>query len=96
MIRNDPENINYFIKNLMSKNGMEETLILSQIVSNWKSIFNQSFDEYCRPYKLKNKVLSIRVSSSAWKSEIKHREEQIIEKINNNIGQMVITELKVK
>lgn len=96
MLKKNPQLMSVFVNNLFRQNGMEETLILSELLKKWKLIFGENFAQNCEPVKLKNKVLTIKVHSSAWREEIKLRKEKLVNIINENFSKLVVNELKLR
>lgn len=96
MFYKDPKLMNEFVNSLFNQNGMEETLILSDLLKKWNQIFGDNFAQNCEPIKLKSKVLTLKVHSSAWREEIKLRKEKLIEIINQNLSKNVVNEIKLR
>jgi len=96
MLNKNPKLMGEFINTLFQQNGLEETLILSELIKKWKEIFGENFAQNCEPIKLKNQTLTIKVHSSAWREEIKLRKEKLIDLINQNLSKIVVNELKLR
>lgn len=96
MFNQDPKLMNEFVKSLFNQNGMEETLVLSDLLRKWRQIFGENFAQNCEPIKLKKQVLTLKVHSSAWREEIKLRKEKLIEIINQNLSKNVVIEIKLR
>ncbi|HRP02919.1 MAG TPA: DUF721 domain-containing protein [Candidatus Kapabacteria bacterium] len=96
MLSKDPKIMNEFIIKLFRQNGLEESVIMSEIIKEWNNIFGDNFAKHCFPYKLKNQVLTIKVHSAAWREEIKLRNDKLINLINHRLNKNVVKELKLR
>ena len=63
------------------------------IVTNFYEIF-KDFEKIAVPVKVKNSVLYLKVENSVWRSELKIKEQNIIEKINQYLKEERIKKLK--
>lgn len=63
------------------------------VVTNFYEIF-KDFEKIAVPVKVKNKILFLRVENSVWRSELKFKEQNIIEKINKYLKEERIKKIK--
>ena len=63
------------------------------VVNNFYEIF-KDFEKIAVPVKVKNSVLYLKVENSVWRSELKIKEQNIIEKINKYLKEERIKKLK--
>ena len=63
------------------------------VVNNFYEIF-KDFEKIAVPVKVKNSVLYLKVENSVWRSELKIKEQNIIEKINQYLKEERIKKLK--
>ena len=63
------------------------------VVTNFYAIF-KDFEKIAVPVKVKNSVLYLKVENSVWRSELKIKEQNIIEKINQYLKEERIKKLK--
>lgn len=63
------------------------------IITNFYDIF-KDFEKIAVPIKVKNKVLFLRVENSVWRSELKFKEQNIVENINKYLEEERINKIK--
>jgi hypothetical protein len=63
------------------------------VVTNFYEIF-KDFEKIAVPVKVKNNTLYLRVENSVWRSELKFKEQNIIEKINKYLKEERIKKIK--
>lgn len=63
--------------------GLRKALKQSEVVNSFAEIFPE-FQKVVAAVKVEKKTLFLSAESSAWKSELKFKDQLIIEKINNH------------
>jgi hypothetical protein len=63
------------------------------VVTNFYEIF-KDFEKIAVPVKVKSNVLYLRVENSVWRSELKFKEQNIVEKINVYLKEERIKKIK--
>ena len=61
--------------------GLRKTLSQSDVINDFNKIFPELY-KVAVAVKVEKKALCIRVENPAWRSELKFRESEIIEKVN--------------
>lgn len=86
------------IKQIMGNKGLIEI----ELLKNWEEIIGPTLSKYSLPKQIKfvknektNGTIEIMVLSGAFAMEIKQREQQIIEKINNFIGYSALIKIQI-
>ena len=73
--------------------NIRKVIIENDVVNDFEKIF----PEFCKVAKAKSiqgSILTLRVENAAWRSELKFKEKEIIEKINSYYGQSRINQIK--
>ncbi len=76
-----------------SLNNFRKAIKDFDIIINFYEIFND-LKKIAVPKKIKNNILYLEVENSVWRSELKFKEQIIIEKINNFIKEERIKKIK--
>jgi hypothetical protein len=76
-----------------SLSKLRDSIKDSDIIVKFYEIFND-FEKIAEPVKVKNNVLYLRVENSVWRSELKFKEQAIIEKINTFVNEERIKKIK--
>ena len=72
---------------------LREIVKQSDVVSDFHGIF-PDFKKVALPKKAEKKVLVLKVENPAWRNELKFKETEIIEKINNFYNEERITKIR--
>lgn len=65
----------------------------ARIVNLWKPLMGELINRYTEKIFVKNQVLFIQVQPSALKNELLYLQDQIIEKINKEVGEEAIKKM---
>jgi Dna[CI] antecedent, DciA len=63
------------------------------VITKFYEIFND-LEKIAEPVKVQKKILFLRVENSVWRSELKFKEQVIVEKVNNYLHTNVINKIK--
>lgn len=81
------------IENEPSLKGLKNSIKDSDIVVKFNEIF-KDLEKIAVPVKVDKKILFLRVENSVWRSELKFKEQTIIEKINKYMKEERIKGIK--
>ena len=73
--------------------NLREVIKSSDVVNDFYKIF-PDFEKIALPIKVVKKVLRLRVENSTWRSEMKFREKEIIERINKFYSEERINQIR--
>ncbi|MBU1055608.1 MAG: DUF721 domain-containing protein [Proteobacteria bacterium] len=92
----DFEPIGNIIGNVLNKFRLELGFESANISSIWKNIVGEAVCKNTRPAGFKGQILLVYVSSSVWMQELQYYKEDIISRLNNEIGKELISDIKFK
>jgi predicted nucleic acid-binding Zn ribbon protein len=75
--------------------GLEDRVNESKVFHAWNTLFGQLVARHTKSLKIKDKVLYVRIDSSALRNELLFAREKIITAINNEVGANVINDLVI-
>ena len=71
----------------------KKPLLEARIVALWKPLMGDVINKYTEKVSVKDKVLFIKVQQSALKNELLYLQDEIIEKINKEVGENAIVKM---
>lgn len=84
------------IKDILNTDpGLKNVKVLineNDVVNDFEKIFSD-FNKIAKAKKVHNKTLTLKVENAAWRSELKFKETEIIEKINSFYGEVRINKI---
>lgn len=72
---------------------LKKPLLEARIVALWKPLMGDVINKYTEKVSVKDKVLFVKVQQSALKNELLYLQDDIIEKINNEVGENAIVKM---
>jgi len=67
-----------------------------QIISNWENLVGKKLAQSSQPIKIQDKCLFLAVKSNVWANELNLRKGEIVEKINLEAGEEIISNILFK
>jgi len=67
-----------------------------QIISNWENLAGKEIAQSSQPIKIQDKCLFLAVKNNVWANELNLRKGELIEKINREAGEKLISNILFK
>jgi len=67
-----------------------------QIISNWENLAGKEIARSSQPIKIQDRCLFLAVKSNVWANELNLRKGELIEKINREAGENIISNILFK
>jgi len=72
---------------------LKETISENDVINDFDTIF-PDFKKIVKPFNVNQGVITLKVENAAWRSELKFKEKEIIEKINSFYKEERINKIK--
>jgi predicted nucleic acid-binding Zn ribbon protein len=93
MRHSNQQTLGEVIKEFLKNFGLEEKVTEARIAEAWEKIMGPGIARYTKRISLRNKTLTIQLSSPALRQELSYGKTKIIKMINEAIGKDVVEEL---
>jgi predicted nucleic acid-binding Zn ribbon protein len=84
------------IKDFLRQSGWQQKFDEVKLLTEWDKILGPSLAKYTEEIFIQNKILHIRLNSSALRQELSYRKSEIIEELNSSVGKDVIIDMVLK
>ncbi len=84
------------IRNVLGSYRQESDEALVQIWSLWDTAVGKLIADNAQPEAFKGKLLLVNVTSSTWAHQLQFLKKDIIEKINQALGQVLVDDIRFK
>ena len=88
--RNKLEPVGPVLGNLLRGLGLDQRLREFRAIEVWKAQVGETIAENTRPVGIRNGVLFVEVSSSVWMQELVLLRGEIIERLNQELGETIV------
>jgi predicted nucleic acid-binding Zn ribbon protein len=96
MRKMNQQTIGEVIKEFLKNFGLEEKVTETQISDTWEKIMGPGIARYTQRISLKNKTLTVQLSSPALRQELSYGKTKIIKMVNEAIGKEVVEDLVLR
>lgn len=84
------------LKDILRKYGLEPQIRFFQLIDRWDQVVGSQVAGHTRPASLKFRKLTLHVDSSAWMNQLNYLKEELIGKINRELGENWVKEVYLK
>jgi predicted nucleic acid-binding Zn ribbon protein len=91
----DPQPLGKAARELAQKRGWSSRVAEGMVLGQWATVVGQQIAEHAIPTALRDGVLSITAESTAWATQLRIMQAQLLAKIAAAAGEGVVTSLKI-
>ncbi|ORB69904.1 DUF721 family protein [Mycobacterium scrofulaceum] len=91
----DPQPLGRLASDLAKKRGWSAQVAEGTVLGNWASVVGQQIADHATPTGLTDGVLSVTAESTAWATQLRMIQSQLLAKIAAAVGNGVVTSLKI-
>lgn len=91
----DPQPLGRLTARIATERGWAGQLATGQLFGRWSAIVGEDVAEHAQPMALREGELTIQAASTAWATQLRLLQRQLLAKIAAGVGDGVVTKLKV-
>ena len=91
----DPQPLGRLARDLAKKRGWSAQVAEGTVLGNWAAVVGHQIADHAAPTALKDGVLSVTAESTAWATQLRMIQSQLLAKIAAAVGNGVVTSLKI-
>lgn len=91
-----PEKVDSILKKVLSSLNLGIKMKQYQIWEVWDSVVGEPIARQAQPQQVRNMILWVTVSSSTWMQQLEFMKRQIIDRLNERIGEKVINDIRFR
>ncbi|HZC51442.1 MAG TPA: DUF721 family protein [Mycobacterium sp.] len=91
----DPQPVGRLARDLAKKRGWSTHVAEGTVLGHWSSVVGHQIADHATPTTLNDGVLSVAAESTAWATQLRMVQAQILAKIAAAVGNGVVTSLKI-
>jgi predicted nucleic acid-binding Zn ribbon protein len=69
---------------------------LVEVFGHWEAVAGEQLAEHCRPEEIRRDTLVVTVTDPVWATEIRYRQDQLVDGLERRLGRRVITRVEVR
>ncbi|MDP8240500.1 MAG: DUF721 domain-containing protein [Candidatus Hatepunaea meridiana] len=86
--------INGAINDLVRSLGYESRIKEQKAIMIWEKVVGKRIAAVTNPLSIKKGILKIKVKNPPWRQELTYMKEDIIKKLNDEIGDILVSDIK--
>ena len=91
----DPQPLGRLVARLSAERGWAPRLANGQVFGEWASLVGEEVAEHAQPVALKDGELTVRASSTAWATQLRLLQGQLLKKIAAAVGHGVVKRMRI-
>ncbi|MFT4202135.1 DciA family protein [Gordonia sp. (in: high G+C Gram-positive bacteria)] len=91
----DPQSLGSLVGRLSQAPGWQPKVGAATVINTWDSIVGQDLAAHAKPTRLDDTILYVSAESTAWATQLRYVQGQIIAKIAAAVGDGVVTQLRI-
>ncbi|WP_112279707.1 DciA family protein [Prauserella muralis] len=92
----DPQPLGRLASRLATQLGWSERLANGQVFGQWVRLVGEEVAEHAQPVTLKDGELTVRASSTAWATQLRLLQRQLLAKIAAGVGHGVVKRMRIQ
>ena len=92
----DPQPLGRLASRLATERGWTGRLTTGRLFGRWSEIVGEDVAEHARPVSLREGELTVQASSTAWATQLRLLQRQLVARIKIGVGPGVVTRLRVQ
>jgi predicted nucleic acid-binding Zn ribbon protein len=92
----DPQPLGRLAARLATDRGWAERLAGGHVFGRWATLVGEDVAEHATPVALDGGVLTVQAASTAWATQLRLLQHQLLAKISAGVGKGVVTRIKVQ
>ncbi|ALG14435.1 hypothetical protein AOZ06_00020 [Kibdelosporangium phytohabitans] len=91
----DPQKFGALLGKIAAERGWHDQLANGEVFGRWTAIVGAEIAEHAKPMSLRDGELTVQASSTAWATQLRLLQRQLLAKIAKGVGDGVVKRLKV-
>jgi predicted nucleic acid-binding Zn ribbon protein len=94
MFKRDVLPLDDILSKMLREEGLETPLLQKRIVDSWEKVAGEMVSKYTLNKFIKNQTLCVHLSNPALRSDLSMMKTQLVKRLNDEVGSVVIYDLK--
>lgn len=92
----DPQSLGRLASRIARDHGWTDRLAGGQVFAKWPQMVGEDVAEHTQPVALKDGELTVQAQSTAWATQLRLLQRQILQRISDGVGRDVVRRIKVQ
>lgn len=94
MFKRDVKTLGDIVLHCLRNNGLETPLMQRRVIESWEKVAGRVISKYTGEKFIKNQTLFVKIQNPALRADLSMMRGDLLNKLNAEVGNKVITELR--
>lgn len=94
--RRDPSLLGNVVSGLIDTRGWSSPVAVGSVISRWEQLVGEAIAEHCRPERFEDGVVDVVCDSTAWATNLKLMQPQLMDVFERELGRGIVTGLRIR
>lgn len=94
--RRDPNLLGGVVGGLIKTRGWSSPVAVGSVIARWEQLVGTAIAQHCKPEKFENGVVEVLCDSTAWATNLKLMQPQLMDVFNAELGPGIVTGLSIR
>ena len=95
MFRRKVQPLDDLLNQFLRQEGLESPLLQKRIIAAWDTVAGETVARYTQEKFIQNQTLFIKITNPALRANLCMMQSDLVKKLNDAVGSMVISEVKI-
>lgn len=94
MFKRDVKSLSDVLNMVLRKEGLETPLLQKRLIDGWESVTGKTVARYTGEKFIRNQTLFVKISNPALRADLSMMKSQLVNRLNESVGTMLITDIR--
>lgn len=94
MFKRDVKSLSDVLNMVLRKEGLETPLLQKRLIDGWESVTGKTVARYTSEKFIRNQTLFVKISNPALRADLSMMKSQLVKRLNESVGTMLITDIR--
>lgn len=94
MFKRDVKSLSDVLNMVLRKEGLETPLLQKRLIDGWESVTGKTVARYTGEKYIRNQTLFVKISNPALRADLSMMKSQLVKRLNESVGTMLITDIR--
>lgn len=94
MFKRDVKSLSDVLNMVLRKEGLETPLLQKRLIDGWESVTGKTVARYTGEKFIRNQTLFVKISNPALQADLSMMKSQLVKRLNESVGTMLITDIR--
>ncbi|MBO5537752.1 MAG: DUF721 domain-containing protein [Prevotella sp.] len=95
MFRQKVKNLDEILNQVLREEGLETPLRQRRLIASWETVTGSVVARYTGEKFIKNQTLFVKITNSALKQDLSMMRSQLVKRLNEQVGAMIISDVRL-